>query len=315
MDCGKPTGCARRNTNLNARSSTGAGCLLIALALLGLPVQSSAVGSGLPFLLLSSGARNAAMAEASTALPDMEAITYNPAALQGRGRGSVGLTHSEFFQGIRHEHFSLVFVPKRGVAGFSAQVSQAEGLERRTGPSAQPLGRFGVYNGVINMAYARAWNDKLRLGANFKLIRQSVYTSTATGAAMDFGVLYTIHPHMRVGAALRNLGRMSELNRSATRLPMQGRLGLTYAGFGPILLSVATHRAAGHPTTVHMGGESALGSRLVLRAGYQNTHHRKLTLGMGLRSSNWTLEYAFIPPFKSALGEAHRFALQLHRGG
>ena len=315
MDCPKPTGCARRNTKLNARSRAGAGCLLVVLAALGLPAQGSAIGSGLPFLLLSSGARNAAMAEASTALPDMEAITYNPAALQGRGRGSMGFTHSEFFQGIRHEHLSLVLVPGRGVVGFAAQVSQAEGLERRTGPSAQPLGRFGVYNGVLNLAYARALNNNLRLGANFKLIRQSVFTSTATGAAIDFGALYAFLPDLRVGVALRNLGRMSELNRRATRLPMQGRLGLTYAGFGPFILSAATQRAVGHPATLHLGGESALGSRLVLRAGYQNSRHRKLTLGMGLRSRNWTLEYAFIPPFKSALGEAHRFALQLHRGG
>ena len=73
------------------------------------------------------------MAEASTALPDMEAISYNPAALHGRGRGSMGFTHSEFFQDIRHEHFSLVFVPNHGVVGFAAQI------RKRTISSAAPV--------------------------------------------------------------------------------------------------------------------------------------------------------------------------------
>ena len=314
MDSVRPGDCHSGNSKLKTRCRTEALCFLVALTTLWQPVQGFATGSGLPFLLLSSGARDAAMAEASTALPDVEAISYNPAALQGRGRGSMGFTHGEFFQGIRHQNFSLVFCPRRGAVGFAAQVSQAEDLERRTGPSAEPLGRFGVYNGVLNLAYAHPWNNKLRLGANFKLIRQSVFTSTATGAALDFGVLYTFHPHLHAGFALRNLGRMNELDQEATKLPRQGRMGLTYARPGRFLASAAAQRAVGHSTTLHLGGECALSSRLLLRVGFQNADHRKLTFGLGLRSGQWTLDYAFIPPFRSALGEAHRLALQLHRG-
>ena len=314
MNLARPANCCLRKAKLKALPGTRVVWFLAALTTVGLPIQSSAVDSGLPFLLLSSGARIAAMAEASTALPDVDAISYNPAALQGRGRGSMGFTHGEFFQDIRHEHFSLVFVPKRGVVGFAAQISQADDLERRTGPSAEPLGRFGVYNGVLNLAYARPWNHKLRLGANLKLIRQSVYTSAATGAALDFGILYTSHSHLHAGFALRNLGRMNELNQRATKLPLQGLLGLTYAGPGRFLVSIATQRSRSHSATIHLGGEYALDSRLLLRAGYQNTAHRKLAFGLGLRSKKWTLDYAFIPPVGSPLGEVHRLALQLHRG-
>ena len=284
------------------------GSLLIVLWLAAFATAST----GLPFLRLSSGARSAAMAEAATALPGAEAISYNPAALRISGQRSFGFAHGEWIQDIRHEYLAVLFAAPPHTVGIAAQVSRSRNLEFRTGPTAEPLGEFSVYEGTFNLAYARPWTPKLRLGANLKLIRQAIYIQTATGAAVDLGLLYEPRPHLYVGLALRNLGRMNELDQTATSLPRAGRLGVAYAGFDRMLLSLEAQREAGHSATLHAGGEFALHRNLNLRGGYQSADTRSLALGLGLQAGSWSVDYAFIP-FESDLGAAHRLSVHLHR--
>ncbi len=283
------------------------GALLVGLGLF----HPARAATGLPFLRLSSGARAAALAEAVIAVPSAEAISYNPAALRARGR-SAGFTHSEWIQGIHHEYLSVVFGKQSGVLGMAAQVSQARSLEFRTGPTAEPLGEFGVYEGAVNLAYAHLWSRKLRLGTNVKLIRQAIYTQTATGVALDLGLLYQARPHLSLGLAARNLGRMNQLDREATVLPRAVRVGLAYTGLDHLLFSLEVQQVSGGSTTLHLGGEYALHRHLRARGGYQSADTRNLSLGLGLEIGIWSVDYAFIP-FRSDLGEAHRLSVVLHR--
>ena len=283
------------------------GALLVSLGLF----HPARAATGLPFLRLSSGARATALAEAVIAVPSAEAISYNPAALRARGR-SAGFTHSEWIQGIRHEYLSVVFGKQSGALGMAAQISQARSLEFRTGPTAEPLGEFGVYEGAVNLAYAHLWSRKLRLGTNVKLIRQAIYTQTATGVALDLGLLYQSHPHLSLGLAARNLGRMNQLEREATVLPRAVRVGLAYTGLDHLLFSLEVQQVSGGSTTLHLGGEYALHRHLLARGGYQSADTRNLSLGLGLETGIWSVDYAFIP-FKSDLGEAHRLSVVLHR--
>jgi len=274
--------------------------------------QPAPASTGLPFLRLSSGASAAALAGAVVARPGAEAISYNPAALQVRGQRSFGFTHSEWIQDIRHDYIWAVFARQRSSIGIAAQVSQARDLEFRTGPTVEPQGEFGVYDGVFNLAWAHPWNQKLRVGANLKLIRQSIYTETATGSAVDLGLLYRPHAHLHLGLALRNFGRMSKLDQTATALPRAVRAGGAYTGFAPLFVGLEVQRAAGGSTTLHLGGEYAIHPRLLVRGGYQSADTRDLTLGLGIAAGSWSVDYAFIP-FSSGLGEAHRFSVLLHQ--
>lgn len=268
--------------------------------------------AGLPFLQVPSGARAAALAEAAVALPDEEAISANPAALRAAGR-TLGLSHGEWVQGIRHEGLTLLFSGGDRVLGLAARLGRAEGLERRTGPSAAPLGEFGVYDGALELAYAQPWNTRLRLGFNLKLIRQSIYMATSTGAALDLGALFQARPALCLGIALRHLGRMNALDRASTSLPRTLALGLTFAGPDRLLLGLELRRTADR-ASAHLGGEWAATSLLWLRGGYQTADTRGPALGLGLRREAWTLDYAFVP-FADDLGEAHRLSLHLYQRG
>ena len=285
---------------------------LVALALF--LAQPLAAAPGLPVLNLSSGARSLALAEAVTALSGSEAISYNPAALQARRGRDLVFTHGEWIQDIRHEYLSLVTSGQNSTWGLAAHLSQSRDLEHRTGPTRDPLGEFGVYEGALNLVYARRFNERLRLGANIKFLRQSIFDEAASGAAIDLGALYQFQPQLRLGLALRNLGRMNDLDQRATPLPRAASAGLAWTGVERLLLGAAVQTVRRSATTVRLGGEYALRRTLLLRGGYQNADTRTLSLGLGLVGHAWSLDYAFIP-FSDGLGQAHRFSVHLHRGG
>ncbi|MEE3258281.1 MAG: PorV/PorQ family protein [Candidatus Latescibacterota bacterium] len=287
---------------------------LLLAALLAWPIAAHA--AGLPSLRLSGGARSAALAEAATALPDAQAL--NPAALQTHGK-SAAFSHGAWIQDISQDYLHLTWTRGQGVWGLSGQLWQTDDLERRTGPSAEPLGRFGVYEGAAGLSYARTM-DRMRLGLRLKFIRQSISTQNASGGAADLGLVYALNTHLHLGATLRNLGGMGQLDRHETDLPLEIRLGFAYAGrvskmgaarsdAAPrLLLAFAAQQARGGDLTLHLGGEYRAGERLRLRAGYQNAENRSLSAGLGLITGRWVVDYAYVP-FSSGLGNAHRLTL------
>ena len=286
--------------------------LLAVLLLLSALVHRASASVGLPFLRLSPGARGAALAEAVAALRDVEAAAANPAALQALNQRSIGLAHSFWIQGIHYDYLSLAINTGQSTWGLAAQVSQADGLERRTGPTGEPQGVFGVYDGALSLTWAHAWTARLRLGGSVKILRQVVATRTANGAGFDGGILYDLGDRFHLGLAVCHLGRMGALNRQAAHLPSTLRLGMAYTGWPRWLISGEAQRGRGRATTLHLGIERAVDQRLTVRGGYHYADTRGLTAGLGLAINNWTLDYAFLP-IGSGLGEAHRFSVQLHR--
>jgi len=280
---------------------------LVCVSLATLP-GSVAAGSGLTFLRLSSGARTAALAEAATAVADAEALSYNPAALTTQPR--LGLTHTQWLEGVRHDYLTGVCRRNENAIAAAVQVSRADGLEHRVGPSVEPLGEFGVYEWTAGLGWARTWGPGIRLGAALKAVRQSIYTEVAAGVAADIGILYRLSPRLAAGAALRNVGRMSDLDREATELPMQFRAGVAGQPDDAVLVTVDGQWARGGSGSLHLGAEWKAGDRLALRAGYQTGDTRDLALGLGVAGRSWSLDYAFLP-FGSDLGDAHLLSLSL----
>jgi len=277
---------------------------LLLIVLLTLP--SALAATGLPSLRQGSGARAAALADAETALFATQAL--NPAARQSRGR-SVAFNHQASIQNIRHNHLHLTQARDRGTWGLSAQLWQANDLERRTGPSAEPLGHFGVYEGAIGLSYARQM-ERTRLGLQLKFIRQSIFTQNASGLAADLGMMCDVLASLRLGATVRNLGRMNRLDRRETDLPLEARFGAAYVGRTDMLVAVEAQKARGDDLALHLGGEYRAGGHLRLRAGYQTAENRGLSAGLGLAAERWVIDYAYVP-FGSGLGDAHWLSLQL----
>lgn len=282
------------------------------LASLAIPPATDLAAAGLPMLLLNSGSRGAALGDAMAAVPDVDAASANPAALAAPGGRALALGHTAWIQDVQISNLALNSTTGRTVWGVAARLFQADDLERRTGPSMQPVGYFGVYEGAINLVLAHAWRPRVRLGASVLAIRQTVASEAANGAAVDLGVLCRIRPDLQLGLAARHLGRMGELSQTATELPLTITGGMSFSALPRTLLSLQAQQARDAGLTLHAGVELALEQGLVVRAGYQTADSRGLSGGLGIKLGAWNLDYAYVP-FDSGLGQAHRLGLQLHR--
>ena len=273
---------------------------------------AAATTAAFSVLRLTSGARTSALAESGTALAGSDALSYNPAALAVGGKGALGLTHSEWIEDIRHEYLTAAF--RRGARSFvgvQAQLFHAGQLEHRVGPSLEPLGDFGVFEWSLGVAWSRQWTPKLRLGAGAKLLRQSIFTEAANGAAADFGALYEVSPRLAVGASVRNLGSLGELDREATDLPRQVRLGTAVRPRADLVVLADGQWVRDADGSLHVGVEWMWKPELVLRTGYQTSDTRSMAAGIGVAVGSWRVDYAFVP-FADDLGEAHRVTLYLN---
>ncbi len=289
-------------------------CLTAALAgaLVLARTATAGVGGGLPELCGSSGARGSALADATVSLRDLDAASANPAALAVSGRHSVAVSHTVWVQGTRLTHAALA--GRRGQTdwGVAAQFFAAGDLERRTGPTAAPLGTFGLYDAALSASLARAWRPRLRVGMTGRLLRQSIATAAAAGAAVDLGVLAAVTPALQAGVALRYLGAMTRLQRERTDLPTTLRIGLAYAGSERVRLTGELQRGRGRGTTAHAGAEYLPVRDLAVRLGYQTGASRRLSAGVGVQRTPWGLDYAYVP-LAHGLGAAHQVSWQLHR--
>jgi hypothetical protein len=275
-------------------------------------VTAHAVAPGLPFLVMGTSARGGALAESMTAVSDPEAGSANPAALSAPGRGGAWLTHSAWVQGLDQEALCVVAPRGRLTIGLAAQLAQADDLQRRRGPSVEPLGSFGVYDATVGVLAACTARHGLRLGAGFRYLHQTVADQSAHGAAIDLGAWYPVSPRLSLGAAWRNLGRMNDLNQTATPLPRSLRLGLAYRVAPALLVTAETQHTRGPGLSGHAGVEVSVRPHLPLRLGYQTGDNRGLSAGVGLAARHWSVDYAYLP-FGSGLGEAHRLGIHYLR--
>jgi hypothetical protein len=272
--------------------------------------------TGFPFLRVSAGARAASLGEAVTAVPGADPLSVNPAALASssvdRAAGRrLGFSHSNWIQGISHDEISIVAPRGSAHLGFAAQLFRADGLERRVGPTRESLGDFGVYEWAVAIAGSKAVTPSLIAGIAFKLVRQSIYTEAATGGAADVGLLYaSSSAPWQVGATIRNLGSMNELDRESTDLPRQIRVGSAYRLSDRLGVSLdgQWNRGVRSNASGHLGAEWHARDDLILRGGYQTADSRRVSGGLGLKLGRWLIDYAYVP-FQSDLGEAHRFSI------
>ena len=165
--------------------------ILLLLALLLPAAHSDASSTGMAFLRMGVGARAAALGDAYVAVPgDGFASHWNPAGLAQVQRREFTAMHNEWAQGIRYEYGGLAWGAEHGAMSLGAALVHSGDLERRVGPSAEPLGTFSVYDLALSAGYARAVRDDLALGLVGKWLAEKVHADGASGFACDLGLVW-----------------------------------------------------------------------------------------------------------------------------
>lgn len=287
---------------------------VLLLALLLLPSTASAQDSGLAFLQVGVDGRAVAMGDAQVASASGAFSTFwNPAGLvQGVGN-SVGLSHHIWIGDVRTYALAGRFWSgERSAWGLFVTSSSSGDLELRDRPG-PAQGVFEAQYLAAGASYGRRFGP-IRTGASVKYLSEEIFSERASGYAFDFGGQANLAGGaVSVGATLRNVGKMSELNAEATELPTTVRVGMEVRPFRILTVDeeslldvvVAVDVARVLPddrTQYHFGLGAEVLEVLVIRGGAMtNDTVRQFTAGVGFRYGPFNFDYGLVT-FESGFG-------------
>lgn len=271
--------------------------------------------TGLSFLKIGVGGRALAMGEAySAAASDPTAVYYNPAALSLSSFPQIIVMHREWIQDTKTDFLAAkTSIDKLSLAVGVNQTSVSN-IEIRTTPGPS-LGTFSSRNAAIGFSAAYAINPSLNIGFTGNYLYEKIYTEEATGFGANFGALYTTPWDVRLAFAVSNVGKMNELQNTASKLPTSVRVGGAYEKWlenvdGTLTAAADIVTFTGESKShVHLGAEFDYKKTFDIRAGYQTGYDAKnVSAGVGVRYNMFRLDYAFVP-FKYDLGSTHTISL------
>ena len=290
---------------------------LFSLNSYGADIPDKAGTSGLSFLKLGIGARPTGMGEAFTAISgDIFSLYWNPAGVARHTGTEFAFMHNQWFQDVSLEYAALAFSYKKNVFGLSLTLSQVANLERREGPTENPISYFDEHDLSLGFSWSRKINDKLDLGISTKFLYEKIDFSSATGLGFDLGGIYWLRSNVQIGGAILNLGSKMKFEQESFSLPTRYKIGAAYLGHekyfnGDFILSMDLVKPTDNDLKVHLGGEYTYKEKFTLRSGYQIGYDdRNISLGLGLKIKKYAIDYVFVP-FSSDLGNSHRISVNL----
>jgi hypothetical protein len=187
------------------------------------------------------------------------------------------------------------------------------GFQLRDGAN-NSVGTGGISEIAGMVGYARHITRNFALGGTFKLVRQDIDTSAASGYGFDLGFLGALTRNLVVGVSVQNLVPPRLTVREVTnRYPFAATVGFGYKLFqDKLLLAMDTNKTENRNWKFHFGGEYTIARTLALRAGVDET---ELAAGIGFKWRLYSLDYAFAYHDASNrmddLGVSHRIGLTL----
>ncbi|MCS6988938.1 MAG: PorV/PorQ family protein [Chloroherpetonaceae bacterium] len=182
-------------------------------------------------VLIPVGGVGLGMSGAATAtLSGVEAIYWNPGAVAYSRKGELMFSSMSYLADIRVNYLAasanLGNVGTLGVAIKSLNFGQ---IPRTTDEDPDGLrGETWSPNYLTaSLTYSRTFTDRIAAGATFKIINETILSTTAVGLAFDFGVQYTTPFNLKVAVVLKNLGNQMryagpDLERQIARFPGDG---------------------------------------------------------------------------------------------
>ena len=277
--------------------------------------------SGADFMTIGVGARALAMGQAFTAVDsgaDANAVNWNPGALGFVDKANMTASYNALFAD-ENQGFLGYAAPigkDGGVWGAGIDYLMVSNIQARAGDTENPDSVFSNQNYAANASYGRAFGENFSLGGDLKYVHTSIGSLSENAMAVDVGgLLRTPIENLTVGAAMRNLGTAI----GPDSMPLTFKGGVAYKLFGQKLLLASdinwleTERLA----YWSLGTEFWISPNLAVRGGYEFGHGADqlqsqlvgLGVGLGIKFSRFTMDYAFLP--YGDLGNTHRLTLGL----
>jgi len=251
---------------------------------------------------------------------DASALYWNPGIISRLGHSSVSFTHTRWFIDTDYNWAGVVLNMGSGNA-FGLNLAILDYGDEEVTTVHEPDGtgeRWSAQDLYAAISFARNLTDRFSIGGSVKIIQQKIYNETATGYAMDIGLLYiTRFNGMRLGMSITNYGtdmRMdgkdlihsydidpynqgnnpnisSKLRTSDWPLPLFYRVGVSMdvlrMSETAFMLSTDAVIPSDNSTVMNVGGEFNWNELIFIRAGYKSLMREEsqegLTAGVGFR--------------------------------
>ncbi len=299
-----------------------AAALVVAAAVF--PANASTGQSGAQFLRIGAGARGPGMAGAFSAVADdATAIYWNPAGLAQLDKREATLSYNSYFKDTASQFLGYAHPLSKGTLGIGVSVFGVKNIDKRStaGDTDSPdMGSFNTSDMSVSIGYANKMalgSGSMNLGAAAKYIRSDLGTKSAATGAVDLGSLYRFSEDggLSLSLSVLNLGGTLKFEEKADQLPLSVKPGVSYQmafeRMGKLTLAMDSELLIHDNRALLEPGLEWWAHRMVaIRGGYQfgrGTGAGGASVGLGLRLSNLTLDYAFLP--YGDLGDTHRLSL------
>ncbi len=260
-----------------------------------------------------STARTLGFGGAFTAVADEPlGALWNPAGLTKMMHNSVHFEMGRLLEGASVNGVSFG-APSSRLPSFGVTLlSLRSGDIERTSELNEPLGDFSETDLAFLMTAAKHFGRRMGIGANLKIIRQSVEEFDASGVGADLGFLYEVSPAIRLGVSIHNLGGPSlALREIKESYPTEVRAGIAVKGLRDrAVITADLHQRSGPGTALHTGSEFWIHPLMAFRAGY---HDGEPAGGISIQASpEFRIDYGLAD---HELGVMHRFGVSYRFGG
>jgi hypothetical protein len=279
--------------------------------------------TGLKFLSVGLGARQAGLADAFTASEgNSSSLFYNPAGMARiSGLADVAVGQVNWIADIKQSYATVAISPSNGdygVIGLSFQYSDYGDIQATILANNKDgfidIGSIHPNAYAVGLSYARALTDKFSVGATVKYVRQDLgngvtdatYSSDFSSATMvasknaldviafDFGLLYrTGFKSLTLGMAVRNFAREVTYQKESFQLPLAFKLGVAMnvfdlTGFDrenqALNITVDAEHPRDFPEQVKVGAEYVFMNMIAARVGYVGpADEHSISYGLGFQ--------------------------------
>jgi hypothetical protein len=289
------------------RLSRGIALLICSLALTHTAAAQSVSKVGTTaadFLQIDVGPRAVAMGGAFVgAADDASSLYWNPAGLANMRGSELFTTHTEWLGDLSFDYLGVgINLGGAGVAGVSVTMLSVPDMIVRTVDRQEGTGEtFDAADLAVGLSYGRAVTDRFSIGATAKYIRQRIWHSEATGAAIDIGTQFRTDfvGGLTIGASMTNFGsdlkldgrdlrtfvdpdpdQLGNNNRipvnyelDAFKLPLNFQFGVSTTPLFSRMHKLTLNADALHPNSnnesLNMGFEYIYFDRVFFRGGYR----------------------------------------------
>ncbi len=278
-------------------------------------------------LQVGIGARPVGMGEAQVAVSDdVYTLYWNPAGLSRLNQTQISLMHNAWFGEINSEYIGYAQPIQQGGYGIGVNyINFGEfkkyGIDSNNYPV--PLEeKFTPYTMVMTFGYSQWFWPSISMGANIKLVSESVDTYNNLTAAVDLGMqMLKVWNGLDLGFVVQNAGFPIQ----GYSLPLVAKLGAAYNFFPSTdknrftaALDLNVPVPIDQPYYINAGAEYWYANTVAVRAGYKVSELNSLgamsglTAGLGLKIMDYTLDYAYAD--YGTLGMTHRVSLSVGFG-